>query len=270
MSRFKWLEFDPPAETPGGVVDPASPDQDADLSDPGMVLRKADETYAELKYEKALRLYSRTLTLDPTLEQGWAGQLRCLLDLDENPEALTWAVKAHKLFAKSPDIISARAVALARQGNQSEALAFSDGAMKYQGVDWFFWVARGEILGLAGSPNADFCLLKAREERSNDVMVQFKAAQAYTRIRLPEKGIPIFQKALARKPDVAQGWYELGLAHMAIGAFAEARSSFEKASRLEPLERAYQEALTEAEEKTPLDRALHWFGSLFGKRGGKR
>ncbi|MBP7635608.1 tetratricopeptide repeat protein [Candidatus Ozemobacteraceae bacterium] len=262
MSRFKWLEFDEP-KGPQSGPDRKSPDADevagVDMTDARQVLKLADDAYRLLEYEKALRLYSKALSIDPNIEDAWAGQLRCLLDLGENPEALTWAIKAQKMFPKNADVQSARALALARQGKLQDAIAFSDGAMKNDRQGWFVWVARGEILALAGSGNAEFCMMKAREcERGSDWLVTLKTAQAYAVTPLADKAFPLFRKVLAEHADLADVWYALAKLQLDLGFVSESRESIEHAVRLQPMNRTYSEFQGRVNNVSPLDRIGIW------------
>ncbi|HOY68160.1 MAG TPA: tetratricopeptide repeat protein [Candidatus Ozemobacteraceae bacterium] len=271
MSRFKWLEFDKPNAVPP-TAGPATPGADADavagvdMTDARQVLKLADDAYRLLEYEKALRLYSKSLNIDPNIEEAWAGQLRCLLDLHENPEALTWAVKAQKLFPKNPDIQSARALALARQGKLTDAIAFSDGAMRYDRHGWFTWVARGEILALAGSGNAEFCMVKAMEGiRGADWLITLKIGQAYAAAGLTEKALPLYRKVLAVQADLAEVWYELARLQLELASVADARDSIGRALRLRPDNRVYLEFQGKALRVGPADQVLIWLKN-FTKR----
>lgn len=262
MSRFRWLEFDEP-KTPESVPEKKGADADdvagVDMTDARQVLKLADDAYRLLEYEKALRLYSKTLSIDPNIEDAWSGQLRCLLDLGENPEALTWAIKAQKMFPKNADVQSARALALARQGKLQEAIAFSDGAMKNDRQSWFVWVARGEILALAGSGNAEFCMVKAREsERGSDWLITLKIAQAYAATPATDKALPLFRKVLAEHADLADVWYALAKLQLELGFVGESRESIEHAVRLQPMNRAFSEFHGRVSNVSPLDRLGIW------------
>jgi len=271
MSRFQWLEFEKPSggrSGGDGSGDQDTPPHGGDPTDPLYILRLADEAYRRMESEKALKLYSRALGVDPTLEIAWAGQLRCLLDLQENPEALTWAVKAQKTFGKSPDIQASRAVAIARSGNLSEAMAFSDGSMKSDHLGWYPWVARGEILAMSVSGNADFCMTKAREAAPNDWFIHLKVAQGYKNAGCPERAVPVFRKVLGMQSDLAEAWYELGECQLAIGSYLDARASFEKASRLSPHNKIYATAHTNMANTGPFEQFFGWIkGCLKGVFG---
>lgn len=284
MSRFKWLEFEnKPGEAKPGQTVPGKPEgplpdgfaggmhklpfesetAGIDMTDPAQVLHLAEQNARRLEYERALKLFSKVLSLDPQVEAGWVGQLRCLLDLQENPEALTWAKKAQKLFPKSADVMSAYALALARHGDLREAMSFSDGAMKNDKVVWYPWVVRGEILALAGAPNSDLCMMKAREALPNDPFVTLKVAQAYSRTPLFEKAVPLFSKALAAIPDLPEAWYEYGQLHMQNGFLEPAQEAFARANKLAPLVRKYGDAYAATLNTTPLFSLWGWLKRLW-------
>lgn len=264
MGRFQWLEFDDPSGKPGaGKVPEPFAEAGEDFTNPERVLHLADEAFRRLDYEKALRLYSKVLSLDPNLESGWAGQLKCLLDLNEIPEAITWATKAQKLFPKSGDIIASRACALARQGNLQEAIAFSDGAMKVEKIGWYPWVVRGEILACSNSPNADFCMLKARELAPKEWMVSLRTAQAYARSPQEEKAVSFYQKVLAERADLAEAWYELGVLQLRIGLTQGATDSLQTCLKLVPDRKKYNAALAQALRVGPFETLMRWFQRLW-------
>ncbi|HNV70800.1 MAG TPA: tetratricopeptide repeat protein [Candidatus Ozemobacteraceae bacterium] len=263
MGRFQWLEFDDPA-TKSGTPAPAGPELESgeDFTNPERVLRLADEAYRRLDYERALRLFSKVLTLDPNLEPGWAGQLKCLLDLNEIPEALTWAIKAQKLFPKSAEIIASRACALARQGNLSEAIAFSDGAMKAGLIGWYPWVVRGEILAASNSANAEFCMMKARELAPKEWLVALKTAQAYARTPQEEKAVEFYKVVLSERADLAEAWYELGQLQVRIGLTSAAIVSLQTCVKLVPDRKKYSDALGQALRVNPLETLWRWVKRL--------
>ncbi len=266
MSRFKWLEFDEPREPGAGAPD-AGDGADAvpgiDMTDARQVLKLAEDAYRALDYEKALRFYSKSLSIDPNIEEAWAGQLRCLLDLNENPETLTWATKAQKLFPKNPDIQSARALALARLGRLQEAIGFSDGAMRSDRHGWFTWVARGEILAIAGSGNAEFCMMKAMESgRESDWLITLKIAQAYVMTPVAEKALVMYKKVLSERGDLAEVWYELAKLQFDLGCVGEARESIEHAVRLMPNNRKYAELQNKTLSIGSVEHLMMWLRNV--------
>ena len=266
MSRFKWLEFDEPGAAPPSPPDASASlgSSDPDLEDPREVMRLADEAYRLLKYERALKLFSKALGLDNAIERAWHGQLMCLLDLGENPEAVTWATKAQKLFPAHAGIIAARALGLARQGKMTEAMEFSDSAMKRPSDDWFPWLARGEILALANSETAKFCMTKALEIGRNDWWVRLKIAQAYARsMRYQGDAVPLFHQALEKRPDIAQGWFEFGILLKQMGLYTRAGEAFERAAAIEPHNPEYAREYADLLRIGPVERFWGWIRNLW-------
>jgi len=272
LSRFKWLNLESshPAEkdTPPSSADVDAESLETDIADHRHLLQIAEEAYRAMLYEKALKFYSKALGVDPNLEVAWSGQLRCLLDLNENPEALTWATKAQQMFPKSADIISVRALALAREGNIPDALALSDGAMKNDPIGWFSWIARGEILALADSGNSEFCMMKAREMMPNDWLIVLKVAQGYSRTSMKEKSVSLYKKVLSAQPDLAEAWYEMGIIQMDLGLIDDAQKCFERAHKLIPANRKFSNAFSETLQFGFMDKAYNWIKTFFS--GAKR
>jgi tetratricopeptide (TPR) repeat protein len=62
----------------------------------------------------------------------------------------------------------------------------------------------------------------------------FSFGVAFQRYGYPDQAIPLFQQAIARKPDFAGSYYNLGLIYIGRKMFAEARSNLETAVRLDP------------------------------------
>lgn len=260
------MEFDPPEGGTEGRAGGSLEGAPQDLTDPLVVLEEAERAYRKLAYERALRLYSRALGFDPNLDVAWFGQLRCLLDLDENPEARTWATKAVKSFPNHADILAARGLAEYRLGNAKDGLAYTDNALSQASAGWFVWLARGEILAGTGSQQAHFCLMKAQEMGgANDWLPMLKVAQAYRRTPFREKAIALYRKVLARETDLAEAWYELGVLLGSLGFTTEAREALTRAGKLNPIESRYVTALQDLDRFGPLTGWWQWLTGLLGR-----
>lgn len=143
---------------------PAGPDYDQ-----GHYQSEADKLYFEGEYQKALRLYSRGMTVDQSSIDPWIGQVLCLVELKQNREATMWVLRALELFPEEPRLISVQGLTYALTGTTKRALACSDYAMTKQSSDpAFVWAIRGQILSLADNANANFCYDKAMEVRQKD------------------------------------------------------------------------------------------------------
>ena len=140
MSRFVNLEF-------GGEHE----DQSHGQSNPALkgeahYLTEAQNAFENGSFESALRLYSKVLEFNPQNAAAWTGQVRMLIELGECGEAKLWADKALEKFPHEPELLAAKAVALARSGDLQGALVFSDSAIEERGDTPYVWLARGDVL----------------------------------------------------------------------------------------------------------------------------
>ena len=119
MSRFSNLEF-------GDESEDQAPEQKALVKDEAYYLAEARTAFENGNFESALRLYSKVLEFNPQNAIAWASQVRMLIELGEYREAKLWADKALERFPREPELLAAKAVALARSGDLQGALAFSD------------------------------------------------------------------------------------------------------------------------------------------------
>jgi len=99
MSRFKQLEFDGSSEkrpSSEGDAGGLSPRDEKYLHDQAVTCWLGGD------FELALRNYSRSLEVRSGFFEGWAGQIRMLIELGEYAEARKWADKAMELFPEQP------------------------------------------------------------------------------------------------------------------------------------------------------------------------
>src|ERR1051326_5930826 len=127
MSRFGNLELgseseDQPRRVSGAVKDDA------------YYLAEARAAFENGNFESALRLYSKVLEFNPQSASAWTAQVRMLIELGELREAKLWADKALERFPIYPELLAAKAVALARMADVDSALAFSDAAIEERGT----------------------------------------------------------------------------------------------------------------------------------------
>src|SRR2546430_1791721 len=65
-------------------------------------------------------------------------------------------------FSREPELLAAKAVALARNGDLQGALAFSDLAIEERGDTPYVWLARGDVLLAREEQRANYCFEKAQ------------------------------------------------------------------------------------------------------------
>src|SRR5881394_2112149 len=125
MSRFNNLEFG--EEFEGQLQSLRQPGSQPRLAkDENYYLTQAQTAFENGQFEEALRRYAKVLEFDPRNASAWTGQVRMLIELNEFEEAGKWANKALERFPDEPELLAAKAVALARLGDLEGAVAYSD------------------------------------------------------------------------------------------------------------------------------------------------
>jgi tetratricopeptide (TPR) repeat protein len=157
-----------------------------------------------------------------------------LIELGEFREAKLWADKALERFPHEPELLAAKAVALARSGDLQGALVFSDSSIEERGDTPYVWLARGDVLLAREEQRADYCFEKALLLAPRDWFVTWLAARIryfYQQFALAMK---LLQQAVEWKGDHFLLWLELGQCQQALGLVGAARDSFGLARQLNP------------------------------------
>jgi len=238
LGRFEHLEM--------GDRHPKRPEpgKKSDVLDHVYYMEKAREAFDSESFERALGYYSRTLEYDINIEEAWLGQLRCLIEMRELPEAITWSERALERFPKSAQILSARAVAESRLGRSAGAIEFSDSAFKAQGANAYAWIARGDVLLPMSETNAKACFAKAVELAPKDWSIRAWIARAYVVRKHYHQALESLNAAVRLDPTRYTCWYWIGRSNQALRQVDEARI-------------AYKRALAECPTHTPARLALH-------------
>ena len=227
MSRFGNLEF--------GESEDQSPDfQKPLLKDEAFYFHEALTAFQAGNFEPGLRYYAKVLEFNPQNAAAWTGQVRMLIELGEYREAKLWADKALERFPREPELLAAKAVALARNGDLQGALAFSDASIEERGDTPYVWLARGDVLLAREEHRADYCFEKALLLAPRDWFVAWLAA----RIRYFYKQFALALKCLQQAVEWNAGhfllWLDLGRCQQALGLDALATRSFMQAQQLNP------------------------------------
>ena len=254
MGRFRWLEMD--GRAPGGNGPLAAPGQPE--LDESACLARGDQLLRQGQYESALQWYSRALRYAIDLEEAWVGQVCCLLGLEENVEANIWADRGLERFPDSPDLLAAKAMALARTRGAATAMAYSDAALSVKGrpVGPYPWIVRGDLLLNNGAEeNAQRCFQKAIEIAGGDWYTHYCVGLSFLRKRRPEEALLWFARGAElerRNPmllcEIGRCYEESGETEAAIGAYRRAREADARC-------KVARERLTELEGIGPLRRA---------------
>lgn len=246
MGRFSHLEFEGKGKQAKPKESAHYLDQDKDDK---FYLAQAEQLFRDGKFEKALRMYSRTLELNPEVFDAWFGQVQMLLELDELNEANLWADKALEKFKNHAKLIAAKAVAHARMGDIDKALDFSDASLKSEGSSSYLWLARGEILLVSRRHNYEYCFWKAvnENEKRGDWFVYLRIGRIYKYHQKFAQAMRELEKACQINAASVFLWYEKGFAQLGLGMQNNAISSFKRALEMDAQCQEAQEGLKEAQ-----------------------
>jgi tetratricopeptide (TPR) repeat protein len=227
MSRFENLEL-------SGESEDQPRRQKALVKDESYYMAEAQTAFENGNFETALRSYGKVIEYNPQNPYAWTGQVRMLIELGECKEAKLWADKALERFANEPELLAAKAVALARTGDLDAALIFSDTSIEERGNTPYVWLARGDVLLARKEPRADYCFEKAQLLAPRDWFVAWLVA----RIRYFYEQLALAMKLLQQAVEWNAGhfilWLDLGRCQNALGLEGPARVSFTQAKQLNP------------------------------------
>jgi tetratricopeptide (TPR) repeat protein len=228
MGRFVNLEFDSDSEErPQRLEKPL-------LKDESYYLSEARAAFESGNFESALRFFSKVLEFNPQNVAAWTGQVRMLIEINECKEARLWADKALERFPHDPELLAAKAVALARSGDLQGAISFSDAAIEERGDTPYVWLARADVLLARKERRADFCFEKALLLAPRDWFVAWLAARIRFFYQQFAMALKLLQQAVSWRSDHFLLWLELGLCQKALGLVGPARDSFGLARQLTP------------------------------------
>jgi tetratricopeptide (TPR) repeat protein len=226
MSRFNNLEFNEHHDR--------EQRQEPLVKDEAYYLQEADGAFTQGRFEEALRAYSKVLEYNPRNAGAWTSQVRMLIELEEYHEASVWADKALEMFPREPELLAAKSVALARQGDLKNALAFSDAALEERGNTPYVWLARGDVLLAREERRADYCFDKALALEPHRWLSHWLAARIYFYYEKFTLALKVIEQALAFETGECMVWYQRGACQQALGLTAAAGHSYEQARQLNP------------------------------------
>jgi tetratricopeptide (TPR) repeat protein len=166
-----------------------------------------------------------------------------LIELGEFKEAKLWADKALERFPHEPELLAAKAVAVARSGDLEGALAFSDASIQEQGDAPYVWLARGDVLLARKETRADYCFDKALLLAPRDWFNTWLASRIRYYYQQFALALKLVQQAVELNATHFLLWLELGQCQQALGLLGPARSSYSQALQLNAESRAAKAAL---------------------------
>jgi tetratricopeptide (TPR) repeat protein len=185
-----------------------------------------------------------------------------LIELGELRDANAWADKALETFPNEPELLAAKSVVLARNGDTKGALVFSDASIEEQGDLPYVWLARGDVLLALKESNADYCVEKALLLAPGDWGVLWLGA----RIRFYHEqfagALQLAQRAIGCDAGRAVLWIEQGQCQESLGLMEAAQDSFSRALELDRDCEAATNALVRLRSHGMAERALGWWRRL--------
>jgi tetratricopeptide (TPR) repeat protein len=228
MSRFSRLEFG--QKNSAGKSEAAGEAIRNEL----FFYERAQSVFLAGDFEEALLNFSRALEKNSAFYEGWFGQVRMLIELGEYREAKMWTDKALELFPEHPELLAARAVACAKDGEISKAQAYSDNAVEKQGITSYVWLSRAEVLFARKSKMAETCLRNAIGIAGNNApFVRLEAGRLLVRNENYSSALEYLRQAVNELPKSALAWYTLGCCLARLG-MPEAENIFDQCLRLRP------------------------------------
>jgi len=257
MSRFINLELGGESEN----FDQTPPT--AGVKDEAYYLREAQTAFEQGQFEPALRFYSKVLEFNPQNAAAWTAQVRMLIELAEYREAKVWADKALERFLDEPELLAAKAVALARGGELDAALAFSDASMEQRGDNPYVWLARGDVLLARKEKRADYCFEKAQALAPQSWLIAWLAARIRFYYHQFILAVGLFRQAAEWNPGNFCLWLDLGRCQRHLAMVGAAESSFRHALDLNPHCSASETELTTLAQTGLLSRLRDQCRQLF-------
>jgi len=228
MSRFSHLEFGQKRR-----AEDDSPSGEA-IRDEQFFRRRAEEAWLAGDFEKALQLYSRALEQQATFYEGWFGQVRMLIELGEYQEAILWTDKALELFPEHAELLAAKAIAWASDGDLQKAQAYSDNAVARKDPSSYVWLARARVLLKRKSRIAETCIRTAIGQAGPVVpIMRFEAGRLLMQNRRYAQAMEHLAEAASQLGGAALVWYEYGRCQAHLG-LPGAATAFEQCLQLRP------------------------------------
>lgn len=243
MSRFNNLEFSGRSEERSQSRETVRAKADRVVKDGAYYLTQAQGAFENGLFEEALRHYARAIEFDSENPAAWCGQVRMLIELGEFEEAGRWAGKALERFPRDAELLAAKAVSLARQGDVEAATVYSDASIEERGDTPYVWLARGDVQMARQEERAGYCFERAAAMAPKNWLVRWLAARIHRFYRKFALAIKLVQEALALNAGQGILWLELGFCQQALGLLQPAHASFDHARQFDVQSRAADDAL---------------------------
>ena len=176
----------------------------------------------------------------------------CLLDLDRVADAQQALADSIALAPDDPDVQHLWGVALRRQGRPADALAAFDRAIALKTPFPEAHFNRGNALSdLGRMRDAVLALGAAGEQAPADKEIQRRLGTAFRQLGRLEDAEKVFDYLVARHPNDAAGWYQLGMIRIRRKDRKGAKYALDRALQADPDHPSARHMLAALNGETP-------------------
>ena len=161
------------------------------------------QLFQQEDFAGAIDVFQRAVEINPKFVEAWQNLAAAHFRMEAYDKAIEAAKKALELMPDSTQTLKLISVAYSAMGDEKTALEYQD--------------------KLKDRPDAEF----SPEELYNMGVVEANEGR-------DPQALDYFMKAVALKPDLAIGFYQLGLTHFRLKNNAEAKAALDKYLELEP------------------------------------
>jgi tetratricopeptide (TPR) repeat protein len=252
--RFRRLEFDRQAQSDAK----RATEYGEAVRDTNYFFLQAEQARMWGDHERALRMYTRTLTEDRSRVVAWVGQVQMLVQLEECREGRLWADKALEIFPNNGELLAAKAQSCIRMGDDRVAMACTDGSLSCSGSSAWRWIVRGEVLLARKQGHHRDCFERAATETDFGWFDHLIIAEVLAHYHHPAAALQNVQSAIAMQPGHGYGWFVQGQYQQMLGWMAAAADSFKHCLEIAPEYRPAQLAFEQLAGEPIINRVFRW------------
>ncbi len=164
-------------------------------------VNKGNKLFAEKKYEEALAVFESILAKNPEADVINKNIGNCYFAMEKYDQAIEFYMKVYEKHPELPDILQAIANAYNNKGEKEKA------------VEWY---------------------QKVKLEDIKDVTTAYNAGVGLYNSGRPGDAIPYFKKAIEIDPEFADGYFQLGMASVAVSSLPDAIEALRRFLELAP------------------------------------
>ncbi len=190
--------------------------------------------------EDAVAAYEKAYELDSSLDDVRVAIGNLLMRLGRDAEASRYLRAGVNTANAKPEVVYNYAVSLMREKKYHAAIASLRTVVKQKPEMAQAWLALAQCYQATKRYSAAIGPYEKAYARMHDPKLIFLAGSCAQKAEIPDRAIADYQQALAADPGYVKAQYNLSLAYMDAGLYAEAAAGFDKLMEMEgPSYRAY-------------------------------